>query len=92
MNFDLQTTRTMEIPACGGFLMAERTIEQERLFEEGKKPAFFSTDEELLEKCRYYLENESSRKKIVEVRLKRCVDSGYSNRKRIEYIINQLLH
>ena len=33
-NDDLQTDRTMEIPACKGFMIAERTNEQIKLFKE----------------------------------------------------------
>lgn len=40
MNYDLQTTRTMEIPACGSLLMAERTIEHEELFKDEEEAVF----------------------------------------------------
>eukprot|EP01089_Gocevia_fonbrunei_P000297 TRINITY_DN10309_c0_g1_i1.p2 TRINITY_DN10309_c0_g1~~TRINITY_DN10309_c0_g1_i1.p2 ORF type:complete len:346 (+),score=44.84 TRINITY_DN10309_c0_g1_i1:907-1944(+) len=91
-NFDQQTTRTMEIPACGGFMMAERTQEHLDLFEEGKEAVYFSSNEELLELCRYYLAHEEKRKSIAEAGLKRCEISGYSNEKTIKKMLNVVLN
>ena len=87
MNFDLQTSRTMEIPACGGFMLAERTKEHLGLFKEGKEAEFFSTNEELLEKCRYYLKHEEARKRISSAGTLRCKKSGYSNEESMRRMI-----
>ena len=57
------------------------------MFEEDKEAAFFSSNEELLEKCRYYLSHEDKRKAIADAGHKRCESSGYSN----ENVIKQLL-
>lgn len=88
MNFDQQTTRTMEIPGCGGFLLAERTKEHLSLFEEGKEAVFFSSNEELLEKCRYYLSHNDERIAIAKAGHNRCLDSGYSNEFGIKKILD----
>lgn len=78
LNRDLQTTRSVEIPACGAFLLAERTREHLKLFEEGKEAEYFDSEEELLQKCRYYLENPLKRRDIARNGRLKCESSDYS--------------
>lgn len=92
INSDLQTSRTMEIPACGGFMLAERTSEHLDLFEEGKEADFFSSNEELLEKCIYYLSNEEERLRIARAGTLRCKTSGYSNEESIRKMLKIVLN
>jgi len=89
-NRDLQTSRSIEIPACGGFMIAERTNEHKKLFEEGKEAVYFDTKEELLEKVRYYLKNEEERKRIAIAGYERTINSDYSYDDRIEEILRIL--
>lgn len=90
MNLDRQTTRSVEIPACGSLLLGERTDEHLEMFEQGKEADFFSTDAELLEKCKYYLGHENERRAVAYAGHKRCVESGYSNQGRIESILRHI--
>jgi spore maturation protein CgeB len=91
INLDQQTTRSVEIPACQGFMLAERTSEHLELFEENKEAAYFSSNEELLEKCRYYLSHEKERVQIAINGRERCMKSGYSNKERILSLLNEIL-
>lgn len=50
------TTRSMEIPACGGFMLAERAPRRIwKLSTKAKDAEFFADAAELLHKCRHYL-------------------------------------
>ena len=87
---ETSTTRTFEIPAMGTFLLAERTPLHQELFGEGKEADFFSSDEEMLDKTRFYLANEEARKKIAEAGRARCERSGYSSGSLISKVISEL--
>ncbi|WP_405292403.1 glycosyltransferase [Algibacter sp. Ld11] len=78
INRDLQTSRSIEIPACGGCMLAERTVEHLSLFEENKEAMYFESDPELLQKIQNLLENDTLRSEIVKNALNRCKVSGYS--------------
>ena len=82
-NRDLQTTRTMEIPACRAFMLAERTGEHQRLFAESQEAEYFGNDEELLQKVRHYLVHAEERQKIAQNAYDRCLRDGYSYQDRL---------
>ncbi len=90
MNYDQQTTRSVEIPACGGFMLAERTEEHQSLFKEGEEADFFSSDSELLEKCRYYLLHSDLRNTIAKAGYDRCHKSDYSNLGMVKRVITKI--
>ncbi len=87
---DRSTTRSLEIPACGAFLLAQRTEEHQALFEEDKEAVFFSTEEELVDKARYYLDHEEERRRIAAAGRARCLASGYSSADRVQEILEQI--
>jgi|APSaa5957512535_1039671.scaffolds.fasta_scaffold68574_2 spore maturation protein CgeB len=90
MNRDLQTSRSVEIPACGGFMLAERTFEQKKMFIEGEEADFFSNNEELLKKVNIYLGSSNRRRIISNNGRNRCLKSGYSYQDRVNEIMGTI--
>ncbi|HEY1427398.1 MAG TPA: glycosyltransferase [Caulobacteraceae bacterium] len=87
---DQHTTRTFEIPACGSLLLADRTDEHRSFFEEGREAEFFASQEELVDKARFYAANEDARARIAAAGHARCETSGYSYVERLRPVMNWL--
>ena len=60
-NRDDHVMRTFEVPACGGFMLAERTEMHRTLFAEGREAVFVSTPDEMVEQVRRWLPQTASR-------------------------------
>jgi spore maturation protein CgeB len=82
-NRNLSTMRIYEIPACGAFLLAERTEKTAMAFVEGEEAEFFSGPDELVAKTRHYLDDEAERSRIASRGYLRCRESKYSWRDRV---------
>ena len=84
---DKTTSRSFEIPACGGFMLHERTSEIMEYFEDGRECGMFSDESELLHKITYYLENGKERKSVAAAGRRRCLASGHSADDRVKAVI-----
>jgi spore maturation protein CgeB len=87
---DQHTTRTFEIPAIGAFMLADRSQEHLEFFEEGREAEFFGSDDEYLDKLRFYLANDDARKRVAIAGHDRCMRSGYSYDDRIRHVMLEL--
>jgi len=70
---DLVSTRTFEIPACGGFMLHFGNDEVRALFEVGTEIDVFSSTAELKERIDYYLKNDDIRRSMIERAFRRAV-------------------
>ncbi|MEJ2670843.1 MAG: glycosyltransferase [Deltaproteobacteria bacterium] len=90
-NRDLHTTRTFEIPYCGGLLCAERTSEHLQLYQEDVEAVFWGDVRECLEKCQALLQNDAKRREIAEKGRARCLRNGIFNKNNLNLMINAVL-
>ena len=87
---DQHTTRTFEIPACGSMLLADRTEEHQEFFKEGIEAEYFSTLEEFIDKCKFYLSNEEARLRIANSGYMRAQKMDYAYDNRLKLILNKI--
>lgn len=83
---DRITSRTFHTPACGGFLLHERTDEVLHIFTEGSSIACYGEEAEMLERVDEYLDAPDRRLAIAE-RGRRLVESQHSWDARIREIL-----
>jgi hypothetical protein len=90
INRDEVTSRSVEIPACGGFMLAERTERHKHFYQEGIEAEFFDSKEELLAKVKTYLSYGLEREKIAKAGRNRCLNSGYSMNAQLSSILTEI--
>jgi spore maturation protein CgeB len=82
-NRDQYTRRSFEIPACGVFLLSERTPVMQEIYKEGEEAEFFNSPEEFLDKAKFYLKHDSLRQRIAAAGLRRVTSSGHDIQSRL---------
>lgn len=90
MNRDRITTRSVEIPAMGRAMVAEKTEEHDSHFLDGTEYIGFSNDQELVQKVTLLLRSPERMKAIGESGRRRCLSSGYSTDHRALQIYSEL--
>ena len=86
-NRDLVTTRSIEAPACGALLCAERTSEHQLLYEQGQEALFWSSTAECIVQCQQVLDQPQRSASIRKAGLQQMRRLGVGN----EDICRQIL-
>jgi len=86
-NRDDHVMRTFEIPACGGFMLTERSATHEELFHEDREAAFFTSPDELVAKVRSYLPRDEERAMIAAAGHRKIVQGRHTYRDRLPEIV-----
>lgn len=87
-NRDLHTTRSLEIPAIGGLLCAERTSEHQKMYLDGKEVLMWSTAEECAQLCKQVLNDSIDGEKIAQAGHQRYIANQLSNERIMQQILN----
>ena len=90
-NRDLQTCRSIEIPAMGGLMVHERNAEIAGLFKDGEEAVLFDTDAELIARCRDLLSDEEAVLRIARNGHEAVLAGGYRHEDRLRLILDRAL-
>ena len=86
-NRDGHVMRSFEVPACGAFMLAERTAEHQEFFREGEEVGFFSSPQELVDKVRYYLDHASERERMAAAAHRKVTRGNHTYAHRLQQIL-----
>jgi spore maturation protein CgeB len=84
---DFINPRTFEVPACGAFQLVDRVPELEKFFVLEEELVTFSTEEELMDKARFYMERPSLRASLA-ARARQRVLSQHTYYHRMEHLLD----
>ena len=87
INRDRITTRSIELPAMGRAMLAEKTDEHDAHFVDGAEYVGFGSDDDLVQKARELLADRDRRHQIAAAGRRRCLASGYSTLDRARQMV-----
>jgi hypothetical protein len=88
LNRDTYTRRCFEIPATGTLLISEYSDDLASMFQEGVEADYFRSKEELLEKIKYYLGNDETRKSVSDAGLQRVRRDAHDVVSRMKQVLD----
>lgn len=87
LNNDSYTRRNFEIPATKTFMLSEYSDDLNSLFQKGVEAEYFRNKKEMIEKIKYYLQNEEEREKIALNGYQRLLNDGHEALDRAKEIL-----
>ncbi len=87
-NEDLHTTRSLEIPAVGTLLCAERTSEHLAMYEDGEEAVFFDDADDCADRCLALLQDPERIKAIAAAGRRRVIQNGDFNEMLMSKIVD----
>jgi spore maturation protein CgeB len=89
-NRDTHTCRSFEVPAAGGLVLAERTLEHQELLEEDAEAVFFDGPDELLDKLASIVRHPQRYEQIRERGHRRMIEGQHTYCDRVVQIVAEL--
>lgn len=87
INSDTYTRRCFEIPATKTLMLSEYSDDLKSMFRADKEAVYFKSIDDLVNKCKYLLSNQSKISKIGNAGYLRLLNDGHSVEHRVEKII-----
>jgi spore maturation protein CgeB len=89
-NRDMHTTRSLEIPALGGLLCAERTPEHVQMYAEGQEALFWSDAAECAKHCHVLLADEAKRLELAKAGQRRVRSNQHFNEPMLRSVLTAI--
>lgn len=90
INSDLYTRRNFEIPAIGSFMLSERSDELLQHFKPGLEAEYFTGEDELVSKSKFYSAHDTARAAIAAKGRERVLQSGHDVTSRMKEMLVKL--
>jgi len=88
-NRDQLTFRVFELTAVGAFMLCQRSDLAQEMFQEDQEAVYFSSPQELVDKCRVYLTDDRRREEIAASGRNRCLTSNYDIHSRMQQWLSE---
>jgi spore maturation protein CgeB len=90
LNNDTYTRRCFEIPITGTMMLSQYTADLATMFREGEEAEFFRTEDEMVDKIRYYLRHDDARRKLGQAGQRRVLRDGHEALDRARTVLDTL--